>query len=66
VLQIPGNRLSWLAGTVAGSLNVSQRPRVTPAMATGVVDTLWDMDDMLRVVENWEARQPTIDTERKA
>jgi hypothetical protein len=37
---------------------VHQTVRVTPAMAAGVVDTLWDMGDMLRVGEEWEAKQP--------
>ena len=38
---------------------------VTPAMAAGVTDTLWDMGDMLRVVEEWEARQPHEKVGRK-
>jgi hypothetical protein len=39
-------------------VRVHQTLRVTPAMEAGVVDTLWSMDDMLRVVEEWESRQP--------
>jgi hypothetical protein len=29
----------------------------------GVTDRVWSMDDMLRVVEEWEARQPRIAAE---
>jgi hypothetical protein len=39
-------------------VRVHQTLRVTPAMAAGVVDTLWDIGDLLRVVEEWEAKQP--------
>jgi hypothetical protein len=39
-------------------VRMHQTLRCTPAMAAGVVDTLWSMDDMLQVVEEWEARQP--------
>jgi hypothetical protein len=32
--------------------------RVTPAMAAGVTDKLWDFADVVKVVEDWEfARQ---------
>ena len=30
--------------------------RVTPAMAAGVTNTLWDLPDMVRVLEEWETR----------
>jgi IS1 family transposase len=29
--------------------------RVTPAMAAGVTDTLWSLEDVVRVVDEWEA-----------
>jgi hypothetical protein len=29
--------------------------RVTPAMAAGVTDRLWEMKDVVRVLEAWEA-----------
>jgi hypothetical protein len=32
----------------------SKALRVTPAMATGVTDKLWEMSDMVRVLEDWE------------
>jgi len=31
--------------------------RVTPAMAAGVTDKLWDVADMVAVLEKWEAAQ---------
>lgn len=31
--------------------------RVTPAMAAGVTDKLWDFTDVVRVVEKWEVQQ---------
>jgi IS1 family transposase len=46
-------------------VRVHQTLRVTPAMAAGVVDRLWDMGDMLRVVEDWEAKQPHAKVGRK-
>jgi hypothetical protein len=38
-------------------VRIHQMARVTPAMASGVTDTLWSIDDMVRVVEEWEAQQ---------
>jgi hypothetical protein len=29
--------------------------RVTPAMAAGVTDKLWELSDMVKVLEDWEA-----------
>lgn len=31
--------------------------RCTPAMAAGVTKTLWEIADMVKVLEDWEARQ---------
>ena len=31
--------------------------RVSPAMAAGVTDRLWDIVDIVRMIEDWEARQ---------
>jgi hypothetical protein len=28
--------------------------RVTPAMAAGVTDWLWSIDDMVKMLEDWE------------
>ena len=33
--------------------------RVTPAMAAGVTNRLWDIGDIVRVTEEWEERQTT-------
>jgi hypothetical protein len=35
----------------------SHDPARTPAMAAGVSKTLWSMDDIVKVVEEWEAAQ---------
>ena len=29
---------------------------MTPAMAAGVTDELWEMADMVKVLEEWESR----------
>jgi hypothetical protein len=34
--------------------------RVTPAMAAGVSKTLWSVDDVVKVVEAWEAANDGI------
>jgi IS1 family transposase len=34
-----------------------QTLRVTPAMEAGVTDRLWDLEDIVRVVDEWEAKQ---------
>jgi hypothetical protein len=34
-----------------------QRGFSTTAMAAGVTDTLWSLDDMVGIVDEWEARQ---------
>ena len=38
--------------------------RVTPAMAIGVTNRLWDMMDMVRVVEDWEDARKGADREQ--
>jgi hypothetical protein len=30
---------------------------MTPAMAAGVTDTRWSLEDMVRIVDEWEASQ---------
>jgi IS1 family transposase len=37
-------------------VRIHQTLRVTPAMAAGVSKTLWSMDDVVAMVEAWEAR----------
>jgi hypothetical protein len=41
---------------------IHQTLRVTPAMAAGVTDRLWDMNDLVKVLENWEADVATAGT----
>ena len=36
-------------------VRIHQTARVTPPMAAGVTQTLWDLADMVRVLEEWEA-----------
>lgn len=36
-------------------VRIHQTLRVPPAMAAGVVDTLWSLEDMVRIVDEWEA-----------
>jgi IS1 family transposase len=38
-------------------VRIHQTLRVTPAMAAGVTDTLWSLEDMVRIVDEWEANQ---------
>jgi hypothetical protein len=38
-------------------VRVHQTLKFTPAMAAGVTSKLWEMSDMVRVLENWEAQQ---------
>jgi hypothetical protein len=41
-------------------VRIHQTTRVTPAMAAGVTDKLWELSDMVRVIEEWEAGQETL------
>ena len=38
-------------------VRIHQTIRVTPAMAAGVSKTLWSMDDVVAMIEEWEATQ---------
>ncbi len=38
-------------------VRIHQTLRVPPAMAAGVTDNLWSLDDMVRIVDEWEATQ---------
>jgi IS1 family transposase len=38
-------------------VRIHQSLRVPPAMAAGVTSKLWDLIDMVRVIEDWEARR---------
>jgi hypothetical protein len=38
-------------------VRIHQTLRVTPAMAAGVTDRLWEVGDIVAVIEAWEAEQ---------
>ena len=38
-------------------VRIHQTLRATPAMAPGVTSKLWEMSDMVKVLEDWEASQ---------
>ena len=38
-------------------VRIHQTLKVTPAMAAGVTSKLWEMSDMVKVLEDWEAAQ---------
>jgi hypothetical protein len=38
-------------------VRIHQTLRCTPAMAAGVTTKLWEIADMVKVLEDWEARQ---------
>jgi IS1 family transposase len=38
-------------------VRIRQTLRCTPAMAAGVSETLWDLSDIVRIVDQWEANQ---------
>jgi len=40
-------------------VRIHQSLRITPAMAAGVTSKLWSLTDMVRVIEEWEARHAT-------
>jgi hypothetical protein len=42
---------------MAKKLKHPRDPIASPAMAAGVSKTLWSMDDVVKVVEEWEAAQ---------
>lgn len=37
-------------------VRIHQTLKITPAMAAGVTKTLWELTDMVRVIDEWEAR----------
>jgi hypothetical protein len=38
-------------------VRIHQTLRCSPAMAAGVTTKLWDLADMVKVLEDWEARK---------
>ena len=41
-------------------VRIHQTLRVTPAMAAGVAPKLWEMSDLVKVLEDWEASQAVL------
>jgi hypothetical protein len=52
-----GSRISGRTDTWSRYGSIHQTLRVTPAMAAGVTSRLWEMSDMVGVLEDWEAEQ---------
>jgi hypothetical protein len=38
-------------------VRIHQTLRCSPAMAAGVTKSLWELADMVKVLEDWEGRQ---------
>jgi len=38
-------------------VRIHQTLRITPAMAAGVTDHVWEITDIIRLLEDWQARQ---------
>jgi len=43
-------------------VRIHQTLKVTPAMAAGVTDGLWEITDVVGLLEDWEKRQQEQDT----
>lgn len=39
-------------------IRIHQTLKITPAMAAGVTDKLWEMDDLVVMLEQWELVEP--------
>jgi hypothetical protein len=49
-------RIDRLARSIADLQDIVARTlKITPAMAAGVTSRLWEMDDIVDVLETWEA-----------
>jgi len=40
---------------LTNGMRIHQTLKITPAMAAGVIFMRWEMADMVKVLENWEA-----------
>ena len=50
-------------------VRVHQTLKISPAMAAGVTDRLWEISDLVQVLEDWEAQQdsePSFDVDAHA
>ena len=43
-------------------VRIHQTIECSPAMAAGISKTLWEIEDIVRIVDEWEANQKTIRT----
>jgi len=43
-------------------VRIHQKLRVTPAMAAGIVHRLWDVEDMVLVLEKYEQKNSNLPT----
>jgi hypothetical protein len=55
---LAGNRMA-LHFTYYNFVRIYQTLRTTPAMAAGVTKRLWEMGDIVDVLEAWETSKPT-------
>jgi hypothetical protein len=39
-------------------VRIYQTLKITPAMAAGVTSKLWEMSDLIDILEQWEATRP--------
>jgi hypothetical protein len=53
VLQFCVSQVKQLQGKTLSRCSLP--PSFTPSMAAGVTDKLWEMSDMVKVLEDWEA-----------
>jgi hypothetical protein len=44
-------------------VRIHQTLKVTPAMAAGVTPQLWEMSDLVKVLEDWESKQSAYSRE---
>jgi hypothetical protein len=38
-------------------VRIHQTLKCSPAMAAGVTDTLWELEDIIRMVDEWESAE---------
>jgi hypothetical protein len=47
-------------------VRIHQTLRITPAMAAAVTDRVWDIADIIRLLEDWQTRQEDEKREKRA
>lgn len=53
--DVPSNAL-WNATTWYNFVRANCAPRMSPAMATHLTGRPWQIDDILKLIEDWETR----------